>query len=153
MTRLERAGLVRGAAIPWPEAEAPDEPFLRAWSQAWGDAPLPHLLWLTHPSAQNMSPFAGTETSFHARMVETRDALRRAVQDVLGWEVPEERPAPPETGIYALPEWRERIGPRHAARRTLARQGRMSAGTVARKCVPPYTCTLWCTTLASRSAN
>lgn len=114
MTRLERAGLVRGAAIPWPEAEAPDEPFLRAWSQAWGDAPLPHLLWLTHPSAQNMSPFAGTETSFHARMVETRDALRRAVQDVLGWEVPEERPAPPETGIYALPEWRERIGPRHA---------------------------------------
>lgn len=112
--RLERAGLVRGVAVPWPEAEAPDEAFVRAWREAWSDSPLPHLLWLTHPSAQNMSPFAGVGTSFHARMIETRDALRRAVQDVLGWEVPQERAAPPETGIYALPEWRERIGPRHA---------------------------------------
>lgn len=112
--RLERAGLGRGVAVAWPEAEAPDEAFSRAWREAWGDSPLPHLLWLTHPSAQNMSPFARVGTSFHARMIETRDALRRAVQDVLGWEVPKERAAPPETGIYALPEWRERIGPRHA---------------------------------------
>lgn len=112
--RLERAGLVRGVARAWPEAEPADDAFLEEWHAAWGDAPLPHLLWLTHPSAQNMSPYAGVGTSFHTRMIEARDALRRAVREVLAWEIPEERGAPPETGIYALPEWRERIGPRHA---------------------------------------
>lgn len=111
--RLGRAGLERGVATAWPEAEPPGTRFRAAWREAWGDAPLPRLLWLTHPSAQNMSPFAGVQTAFHRRMIETRDALRRAVQDVLGWEVPRERPHTPETGIYALPEWTERIGPQH----------------------------------------
>ncbi|HEX7117911.1 MAG TPA: uracil-DNA glycosylase family protein [Longimicrobiales bacterium] len=112
--RLERAGLTRGVAVPWPAAEPADEAFFAAWREAWRDAPLPHVLWLTHPSAQNMSPFAGVETAFHARMVEARDALRRAVREVLGWAPPAQRAAPPTDGIYALPEWRERIGPRHA---------------------------------------
>lgn len=113
-SRLEKAGLVRGLAAEWPATEPADEAFLAAWSDAWGAAPLPHVLWLTHPSAQNMSPFAGAETSFHTRMLEARDALRRAASDVLGRELPKLRTRPPETGIYALPEWRERIHPRHA---------------------------------------
>ncbi|HEX6940422.1 MAG TPA: uracil-DNA glycosylase family protein [Longimicrobiales bacterium] len=112
--RLHRAGLARGVAVPWPAAEPADEAFLAAWHEAWGDAPLPHVLWLMHPSAQNMSPFAGVETPFHARMIEARDALRRAVREVLGRAVPAVRAAPPADGVYALPEWRERIAPRHA---------------------------------------
>ncbi len=112
--RLERAGVQRGAAAPWPTAEPADDAFLAEWRATWGDAPPPHLLWLTHPSAQNMSPFAAVDTSFHARMIEARDALRRAAAEVLGWTPLEVRPAPPDAGIYALPEWRERIGPRHA---------------------------------------
>lgn len=111
--RLVRVGLRRGHAAAWPDAFPPAATFLREWTEAWGDAPLPHLLWLTHPSAQNMSPFAGEETGFHRRMLETRDALRCAVHDVLGWEPPARRPVPPADGIYALPEWRELVGPRH----------------------------------------
>lgn len=113
LRKLEKAGLVRGTAIPWPEAEAPGETFLSAWQEAWADAPVPHILWLTHPSAQNMSPFAGTHTSFFSRMIEARDALRRATCEVLGWTPPTVRPPNPDDGIYALPEWRERIAPRH----------------------------------------
>lgn len=117
IARLRRAGLRRGAASPWPEAgvtgRGPSR-FAEAWRDTWGEAPLPHLLWLTHPSAQNMSPYAGRETVFHARMVETRRALRAAVAQVLGWDPPARRARrPPATGIYALPEWRERVGPRH----------------------------------------
>jgi hypothetical protein len=74
---------------------------------------LPQLLWLTHPSAQNMSPFARTDTLFHTRMVEARDALRGAVQQTLGWTPPSRRGHHGQDGIYALPEWRERVAPRH----------------------------------------
>lgn len=112
--RIERAGLRRGEAAGWPATEATSAQFLAAWREAWGDAPLPSLLWLTHPSAQNMSPFARVDTQFHGRMLEARDALRSAVRAVLGEEPPAERPAPPPDGIYALPEWRERVAPRHA---------------------------------------
>ncbi|HEX7051844.1 MAG TPA: uracil-DNA glycosylase family protein [Longimicrobiales bacterium] len=114
LARLARAGLERGAATPWPAAEPPGERFLDAWRTAWRGDPLPALLFLLHPSAQNMSPFAGTTTRFHARMLETRAALRRAARDVLGLDPPADRPPLPTTGIYALPEWRDRIAPRHA---------------------------------------
>lgn len=114
LKRLEAAGLERGRAVPWPQAFQPDDAFMDGWRAVRPGDPLPHLLWLLHPSAQNMSPHAGADTVFHTRMVATRDALHRAVRDVLGWEVPERRPEPPRTGIYALPEWREAIGPRHA---------------------------------------
>ena len=40
-------------------------------------------------------------------------ALRAAVRAVLGWNPPRRRAEPPTTGIYALPEWRNLIGPRH----------------------------------------
>lgn len=114
LKRLRAAGLERDRAVPWPEDFTPDQPFLGEWRRVRPGAPLPHLLWLLHPSAQNMSPFAGTDTAFHARMVDTLRALRRAMVDVLGEEVPDERPGPPEEGIYALPEWRQAVGPRHA---------------------------------------
>jgi uracil-DNA glycosylase len=113
LARLRKAGMMRGVAAAWPEDEGPTPAFLAEWRTAWGDAPLPRLLWLLHPSAQNMSPYAGVGTAFHGRMVDTRDVLRAAVRDVLGTPLPAERPRPPSDGIYALPEWRERIGPRH----------------------------------------
>jgi uracil-DNA glycosylase len=112
--RIARAGLRRGQAACWPEAEPPSADFLRAWDSAWRGTPLPHLLWLTHPSAQNMSPYARVDTVFHARMLQARAALRAAVRDVLGRESPEHRDEAPATGIYGLPEWRTLIGPRHA---------------------------------------
>ena len=113
--RVERAGLRRGQAAPWPAAEPPSPDVRRRWREAWGADPFPSLLWITHPSAQNMSPYARVETVFHARMLEARAALRRAVRDVLGRETPAgARPPDPTTGIYALPEWRELVGPRHA---------------------------------------
>jgi uracil-DNA glycosylase len=87
--------------------------FLEHWQGAWRD-PLPSVLWLVHPSAQNMSPYARRETVFHTRMVDAVSALRGAVGERLGWQLPDERPAPPADGIYALPEWRERIAPRNA---------------------------------------
>ena len=86
--------------------------FRDAFGREW-QHPLPSVLWLTHPSAQNMSPFARTDTLFHTRMIEARDALRAAARNVPGWHVPTQRRQHPDDGIYALPEWRERIGPRH----------------------------------------
>ncbi len=114
LARLRKAGLTRGVAAPWPESEGPVSSFVDEWRSAWGAAPLPHILWLLHPSAQNMSPYAGEDTTFHGRMVETRDALRAGVRAALGLALPADRPVAPRDGIYALPEWRDRIGPRHA---------------------------------------
>lgn len=114
LTRLADADLVRGHARVWPEAFAPDRGFLDDWSIAWPGKPLPDLLWLIHPSAQNMSPYAGPDTAFHTRMVETVAAVRRAVAGVLGHDIRRRRSAAPDTGIYALPEWREAVGRRHA---------------------------------------
>jgi len=90
-----------------------DASFAEAWRVAWQEPP-PAVLWLMHPSAQNMSPYAGRETVFHRRMIEARSALQEAVRHHLGWSLPAERPPPPTAGIYALPEWRERIAPRNA---------------------------------------
>jgi uracil-DNA glycosylase len=113
-TRLAAAGLLRGAAVPWPQAAFPlARPFSRAWRAAWNAPPSFHVLPLLHPSAQNMSPFAGESTLFHQRMLQTRDALQGAVQQVLGWTPPASRPHPPADGIYALPEWRDRIAAAH----------------------------------------
>jgi uracil-DNA glycosylase len=111
--KLEKAGLVRYQASAWPAAIAPDEAFAREWQQR-SSRPLPFLLWLTHPSAQNMSPYARVHTLFHKRMVQTRDALRIAVASKLRWHVPSRRAGYPDDGIYALKEWRELVGPRHA---------------------------------------
>jgi uracil-DNA glycosylase len=110
--KLEKAGLARYESTTWPEALAPDSDFMATWQQRWSRE-LPWLLWLTHPSAQNMSPYAGTETAFHTRMLETRDALRHAVQQRLGWKLPRKRARYPSDGIYDLKEWRELVGPRH----------------------------------------
>lgn len=112
LQRLEAAGLARGEARPWPEGFTPDDAFRATWREL-GQGPLPHLLWLLHPSAQNMSPHAGVETVFHSRMRETVTALRRAVETVLDRRPPDRRPGPPDEGIYALPEWRAAIGRRH----------------------------------------
>jgi hypothetical protein len=60
-----------------------------------------------------MSPYAGTHTVFHTRMLAARDALRTAVRDHLGWKLPLERARYPSHGIYALKEWIELVGPRH----------------------------------------
>lgn len=111
--RLEKAGLQRNHVADWPADLLPDDEFIQRWQQYW-HRPLPALLWLTHPSAQNMSPYAGKHTLFHKRMLEARDALQNAVVEKLGWKLPAKRPRWPQDGIYALPEWRELIGPRHA---------------------------------------
>jgi uracil-DNA glycosylase len=113
LAMLHQQGLARGQWITWPEAMPPDQDFLITWRAAWPDAPLPALLWLTHPSAQNMSPFARVETLFHSRFIDARTALRTAVHALLGWAPPNQLKDPPHTGIYALPEWRSRVGPRH----------------------------------------
>ena len=110
--RLEKAGLARHQAVDWPDRCAPDSGFASAWQQLW-ERSLPVILWLTHPSAQNMSPYAGVHTVFHTRMLAARAALRAAVRDHLGWQLPRERARYPTTGIYALPEWVQLIGPRH----------------------------------------
>ena len=107
--KLAKAGLRRGRASTWPELLLPDDEF----TAAWGAPALPWLLWLTHPSAQNMSPYARKETLFHTRMLAARTALRRAVRQTLGWQPPAKRAQLPVTGIYALREWRELVGPRH----------------------------------------
>ena len=114
LKRLEAAGLERGAAVAWPDAFSPDPAFRGAWSEARPGAPLPQLLWLLHPSAQNMSPYAGRDTVFHTRMLETLEAVRAAGTALFG-AVPAlgDRPRPPSDGVYGLPEWREAIGPRH----------------------------------------
>lgn len=116
LPRLEGAGLERGRAAPWPEGGlAPDPAFTEEW-QAVNGAPLPRVLWLLHPSAQNMSPYAGADTVFNARMVETRSALRTAMTELKGG-VPgaggEVAWAAREDGIYGLPEWLRGVGPRH----------------------------------------
>jgi uracil-DNA glycosylase len=111
---LARAGIRRGEAAPWPEGTLPPSPgFREAWEDAWGQRPLPHLLQVMHPSAQNMSPFAGADTVFHTRMIRTRDAVCTAVAGVLDRELPHHRPRPPGDGIYALPEWQRLVGPAH----------------------------------------
>lgn len=112
---LRKTGLERNRTSAWPDPFPPDAAFAAARG-----TPMPAVLWLTHPSAQNMSPYARTDTLFHARMLEARDALRAAVRDVLGIEPPKERADVPLHGagradsIYDLPEWRNAIGPRHA---------------------------------------
>ncbi|MGH7505009.1 MAG: uracil-DNA glycosylase family protein [Longimicrobiales bacterium] len=113
IARIGVNGFRRGGVAALETLHQPDDDFVRAWRTAWND-PLPHILWLTHPSGQNMSPFAREDTLFHQRMLDARDALRRAVRERLGWRPPRQRPQPPETGIYALPDWRERVGRRHA---------------------------------------
>lgn len=120
--RLSQAGLVRGRVSPWPDAFPLDTGFRAAWADAWGEAPCFRVLPVLHPSAQNMSPFARTTTVFHERMVVTRDALVAATREVLEREPPAPRPAPPDAGIYALPEWRERVAERHARYDTLWRE-------------------------------
>jgi uracil-DNA glycosylase len=113
--RRAAAGLQRGSPASWPPDALPFAPaFTAAWRAAWDEAPRFHVLPLLHPSAQNMSPFAGTGTVFHQRMLQTRDALQAAAREVLGWEPPLRRPPLPASGIYALPEWREAVGPAHA---------------------------------------
>jgi uracil-DNA glycosylase family 4 len=91
--RLQKAGFRRGEVGEWPG--------------------LPPILWLTHPSAQNMSPYARTDTLFHTRMLDARLALRKAVEQQLGWKPPRQRAPYPDDGIYALKEWKELVGPRH----------------------------------------
>lgn len=119
---LGKSGLERG--IPYPLAAATNlEPaLLDAWREAWGEVPLPQLLWLTHPSAQNMSPFAGPDTRFHRRMRDACSDLRSTASLFLHRLPPHERPEPPTDGIYALPEWRQLIAPRHARLDRLWRQ-------------------------------
>jgi uracil-DNA glycosylase len=110
---LAGAGWSRNAVLGGLAAfGAPSPAFAAAWTEAWGDATPPDAIWLTHPSAQNMSPFAGEDTTFHKRMLEARDALRRAARTVLGVRPPARRPPLPSDGIYALPEWRGSILPR-----------------------------------------
>ena len=112
--RITAAAIERGTVTAWPDAFPLSQGFRDAWHHAWQEQPSFRLLLLLHPSAQNMSPFAGTATQFHRRMVDTRAALVSAVQDVLHSRIPEERPRPPAAGIYALPEWRDRVAERHA---------------------------------------
>ena len=119
--KLEKAGFARHHAIPWPHDVAPDDDFVNQWRTNWSRE-LPFILWLTHPSAQNMSPYAGTHTAFHTRMLESRDALRLAVKEKLGWKLPKRRAPYPSDGIYALKEWRELVGPRHEALDALWRE-------------------------------
>lgn len=111
--RIAAAGLERGRAVPWPATFPLAEGFRAAWRSAWKESPAFHVLPVLHPSAQNMSPFAGTTTLFHQRMVDTLSAVLEAARDVLGTDLPDSRPAPPAGGIYALPEWRDRVAERH----------------------------------------
>jgi hypothetical protein len=49
-------------------------------------------------------------------MIETRDAVRAAAARIFGQRsIPRRRADLPENGIYALPEWRDRIAPRLSA--------------------------------------
>lgn len=110
IARLTGAGIERGVAVAADTLD-PSEAFGARWRDAWPDATPPHVLWLVHPSGQNMSPYAGTDTGFHRRMVEARDGIRKAARDVLGVELPRQRAPIPTTGIYALPQWRRDIAP------------------------------------------
>lgn len=122
--RIRKGGIERNVAVPWPATEPPSTAFMAEWRDAWGDAPLPCIVWLTHPSAQNMSPYAGVVTVFHRRMLDTRKALCTAVETTLGRTSPERRPPVPLAGdgVYGTLEWREKVGPRHAAMDALWRE-------------------------------
>jgi uracil-DNA glycosylase len=109
---LGRAGWSRGVAIPLTALGPPAARLASEWRDAWRLDPEPTALWLTHPSAQNMSPHAGVDTLFHARMAEALGTLRETVRERFGRELPRERPELPRTGVYALPEWTNRIASR-----------------------------------------
>jgi uracil-DNA glycosylase len=110
LPRLQRAGIVRNIRAAWPAAFAPDAEFRRAWAERRPGSPLPSLLLCWHPSAQNMSPFAGEDTLFFQRMRETRDALRAATADR---DRERGTRADRSDGVYALADWRELIAPYH----------------------------------------
>ncbi|HEX2168042.1 MAG TPA: hypothetical protein VHG09_12485 [Longimicrobiales bacterium] len=112
--RIAAAGIERGRVSSWPSAFPLADGFRSAWRSAWGSEPSFDLLLVLHPSAQNMSPFARVTTQFHQRMLDTRAAITAAARDVLRREPPSPRPALPDTGIYAIPEWRSRVAERHA---------------------------------------
>jgi uracil-DNA glycosylase len=112
--RLAAAGFRRGTVGRWPAALPLHPSFADAWRNAWNSLPEFMIVQLLHPSAQNMSPFAGQATVFHSRMVETRDALVEAARLALGIVPSAVRPAAPDHGIYALPEYRDRVAERHA---------------------------------------
>src|SRR5262249_615233 len=97
LAQATKAGLERNTWHDWPEDVPPDSAFKQAWERAWHQS-LPSILWLTHPSGQNMSPFAGTDTLFHTRMLDARAALQGAARAVLGWQLPDAREAPPHDG-------------------------------------------------------
>lgn len=122
LARLTATGFERNATTPLGSLCMPAADFAGRWRACWNRDALPAVLWLTHPSAQNMSPFARTDTLFHTRMLDARAALRRAAREVLGWTPPRRRRPHGEGGIYALPEWRERIAPRHDRLDALWRQ-------------------------------
>jgi uracil-DNA glycosylase len=112
LKRLAGAGLQRGRVAEWPVQALPlAEGFSSTWRDAWGAYPAFRVLPLLHPSAQNMSPFAGEHTVFHQRMIITRDALHAAIRNVFGRSPPQPRPGPPTQGIYALPEWQKLVAP------------------------------------------
>jgi uracil-DNA glycosylase len=114
VARLERSGWRRGIMTAWPVDELPlSDVFAAAWEDAWSAAPSLHVLPLMHPSGQNMSPYAGSHTLFHTRMLDARAALRTAVAQRFKRRLPARRGRPGGDGIYALPEWTERIAPRH----------------------------------------
>lgn len=111
--RLAAHGFERGSLSRWPDSAPMADGFVREWRDAWEETPDPFVVPILHPSAQNMSPFARPETAFHTRMLETRAALERAAVDALGIELPRRRPTTPDSGIYALPEYRDRVAERH----------------------------------------
>jgi uracil-DNA glycosylase family 4 len=109
LERVRARGAERGVVAVLERVAPFDAAFRAGWR-----GPEPAVLWLTHPSGQNMSPYARAGTLFHTRMLHARQALRRAVREHLGWTPPAVRPQAPDEGIYALPEWRELVAPRHA---------------------------------------
>jgi uracil-DNA glycosylase len=113
LDRIRSAGIQRNRLLAWPAELTIADDFTRDWDAAWSGPPRIHVLLITHPSAQNMSPFARTETRFHTRMLEARAALRAAASRLFGWPLPAVRPNSPTRGVYSLPEWRELIAPRH----------------------------------------
>ena len=120
--KLLDAGLTRDVVHEWPPSLPIADGFIAAWRDAWREEPHLRVLPVLHPSAQNMSPFAGTSTLFHTRMLDTRNAIVAAARDVLGIAPPVPRPAMPDDGIYALPEWRGRIEERQRRYDELWRQ-------------------------------
>lgn len=113
LATIEKTGWSRGQTVRLADLGPPGDPMAAAWLEAWGPGS-PTALRLMHPSAQNMSPYAGPETAFHERMLEALATLRATVRNTLGWNPPEARPDVPTDGIYALPEWRDPILPRLA---------------------------------------